>query len=559
MKSNCLLSLLILTCVSLWCATTTAQSWPDLQKPGANLGGGGKDAAILIGIDDYWGVPDVSGADDNVLAWAIYLHKMRGVPLARINILQNQQATKEDIEAALSKTAKQVKKGGTLWFVFVGHGAASKDGKDGMLIGADAKNTPNSIYARSLSREDALKRLSRGKQARTVAILDTCFSGQGVGGQSLVAGLQPLIPSKQGPLPLHKLFLFTAGSANQFAGPLPGATRPAFSYLMLGALRGWGDANGDGKVTAQEARDYSYGTLNFLLRGSRAQTPQLNADKPQQALITSRRLEKGPDIFAMGTGAATPDPTPDPDPVNVDAPQGVRGGPMVPVPAGYFLMGADDQHDDEKPRRSVYLDAYWIDTYEVTVAQYKECVSAGVCEPPKKVHSDSSYYNYGASGRDKHPINGVDWVQSQAYCQWAGKGLPTEVQWGKAARGTEGWTYPWSEASPGCNYAVMDKGGDDGDGCGRDSTWPVGSKPAGKSPYGAYDMAGNVWEWTADWYDSSYYSSAPKRNPKGPKSGSDRVGRGGSWGNGGGFLRASNRYYGTPASAVSRLGFRCVR
>lgn len=229
---------------------------------------------------------------------------------------------------------------------------------------------------------------------------------------------------------------------------------------------------------------------------------------------------------------------------------------MVHVPAGEFRMGSSSGDVDEKPVHEVNVSGFLIDKYEVTVEEYKRCVGAGGCSTPNGTHDDSKFNNFGASGRDKHPINGVDWHQAKSYCAWAGKRLPTEVEWEKAARGTDGRKYPWGNEEPSCALTVMNNGGA---GCGEDRTWEVGSKPRGVSPYGAHDMAGNVWEWTADWYDKSYYGSSPTRDPKGPTQGSDRVLRGGSWVNTGAFVRAALRFGYAPGYADYALGFRCVR
>ena len=191
-------------------------------------------------------------------------------------------------------------------------------------------------------------------------------------------------------------------------------------------------------------------------------------------------------------------------------------GSMVLVPAGEFWMGCsrrDSSCDgDEKPGRKVYLDAFEIDRTEGTVAQYRACVEAGRCPHPQT----DEYRNWGKSGRDDHPINGVSWSDANTYCRWAGKQLPTEAQWEKAARGTDGRVYPWGDEKASCRYAVMDDGGS---GCRTFGTMPVGSKPAGASPYGALDMAGNVLEWTADWYAKHYYGKASSRNPPGAAGG----------------------------------------
>ncbi len=220
----------------------------------------------------------------------------------------------------------------------------------------------------------------------------------------------------------------------------------------------------------------------------------------------------------------------------------VRSSEMVSVPAGEFWMGchATDSEcvGDEKPGRMVYLDAFKIDKTEVTVDAYAACVNAGICSAPDTTsqYCVTEHNNWGKSGRDNHPVNCVDWFQADAYCRWGGKQLPTEAQWEKAARGTDGRIYPWGNKVASCTHAVMDDGGQ---GCGTNLSNSVGSKPAGASPYGALDMSGNVWEWTADWYDSGYDASSPSRNPTGPSSGSDRVFRGGGFNNKAAYLRAS--------------------
>ncbi|MDD5222456.1 MAG: formylglycine-generating enzyme family protein [bacterium] len=233
---------------------------------------------------------------------------------------------------------------------------------------------------------------------------------------------------------------------------------------------------------------------------------------------------------------------------------------MAYIPTGEFMMGCnssvDNQcGDDGKPYHQVTLDAYYIDKYEVTVAEYQKCVNTLKCDAPKS-KSDNQYCNWGYSDRGNHPVNCVDWHDANNYCEWAGKRLPTEAEWEKAARGTDGRKYPWGNETANCDYMVIGYGGN---GCGKDSTWPVGSKPKGASPYGVMDMAGNVWEWVSDWYDSGYYGKSPSRNPQGPSSGSSRVIRGGSWNYGTGSLRASGRGSTRWAYRGDNLGFRCVR
>jgi len=221
---------------------------------------------------------------------------------------------------------------------------------------------------------------------------------------------------------------------------------------------------------------------------------------------------------------------------------GGRNGDMVLVPAGEFYYGCNERvdrecEDDEKPGGTRWLDAFQIDRTEVTVAAYGECVDAGACSesPPGR------FCNWGRSDRGRHPVNCVDWTQAFEYCEWRGSRLPSEGEWEKAARGTDGRKYPWGNHKASCRYAIIDDGGD---GCGRDSTWPVGSKPSGVNPYDALDMAGNVWEWTSDW-DSSNRDI--------------RVLRGGSWSSGPRNTRTSYRYRSAPHRQSFSIGFRCAQ
>jgi serine/threonine-protein kinase len=221
---------------------------------------------------------------------------------------------------------------------------------------------------------------------------------------------------------------------------------------------------------------------------------------------------------------------------------------MVYVPAGEYAMGSADGNSDEQPVHTVELDGFWIDETEVTNTQYRWCVEAGVCQPP--ITCDWGASPYDDMTKIYHPVTCVDWDGAVAYCGWVGGRLPTEAEWEYAARGPEALIYPWGDSKPSCSQAHFAN-------C-EEGALQVGELPDGASWVGALDMAGNVWEWVADWYSRSYYDGSPEGNPTGPESGENRVLRGGGWYFDDRYLRSAVRYKLPAVHRIDYVGFRCV-
>ena len=227
---------------------------------------------------------------------------------------------------------------------------------------------------------------------------------------------------------------------------------------------------------------------------------------------------------------------------------------MVLVPAGKFTMGSPDGEGskDEHPQHTVDLAAFCIDQYEVTVERYDRFMAQ--MNPPKPKHWDEVELK-----RDgQKPVVGIDWHDAQFYCEWAGKRLPTEAEWEKAARGTDKQTYPWGGTKPNSSTANFRKSPDRGKTY-AEKLKAVGSYERGKSPYGAYDMTGNVSEWVADWYDKEYYRNSPPKNPQGPLTGTFRGWRGGSWNDHHSRLESADRAKNGPNVRKDTVGFRCAQ
>ena len=242
---------------------------------------------------------------------------------------------------------------------------------------------------------------------------------------------------------------------------------------------------------------------------------------------------------------------------------------MIYIPRSTFTMGYDGG-ELERPSHDVTLKPYWIDKTEVTIAQYKRCLKAKKCKRHSRIAKDlskksiqlkmlSSMCNRRYKDRDQHPVNCVSYKRASTFCKFRGARLPTEAEWEYAARGSKGRTLPWGAGAPTCNRAVVN---DDGYGCGRVSTWAVGSKKNGISPFGLHDTMGNVAEWVKDWHGP--YTPLPEFNPRGPRKSEAeiplRVYRGGGMlENTNVWPRVTMRRGIEPRTRRPDLGFRCAK
>jgi formylglycine-generating enzyme required for sulfatase activity len=316
------------------------------------------------------------------------------------------------------------------------------------------------------------------------------------------------------------------------------------------------------------------GIIALLLWGGFTIIPKLNLLIPTVKPETKQRINatSTSSILSIFSPKSTATPTKTRTPVPTSLPteiKDVKNVSMVLVPEGKFTMGTSNKDYtyyldvDQNPAHSVFLDTFYIDKYEVTNSLYEVCVDDGICTKPQNRSSNNRPQYYGNPEFDNYPVIYVDWYQAKAYCEWRGARLPTEAEWEKAARGTDGRYYSWTEnVNGGANTT--------GSTVWTGDTTKVGSYPLGKSPYGAYDMIGNVWEWVNDWYKSDYYSTLGDNatNPQGSSEGDSKVLRGGSWTpcwrvGGGACVEGSantfNRHRDYPSRFYYDVGFRCAK
>lgn len=263
-------------------------------------------------------------------------------------------------------------------------------------------------------------------------------------------------------------------------------------------------------------------------------------------------------LTAVPVTTAPPSSTPTERPVPIPSPVELRvnsadGAEIVLIPEGEFLMGSDQADDPyfwgaEAPQHTVMVNRFWLYRMEVTQSMYKACDEQNACPAPVTINDPVSK-QYGNPRFAEYPVTMVTWQAAAAYCEWAGARLPTEAEWEKAARGTDGRLFPWgndSNANGLANFSTS-------------SPAAVGLYPMGSSPYGAYDMAGNVLEWVNDFFESGYYQHSPFENPLGPASGGRKVIRGGAFNHHGvDGLRTVARASLRPSDTKVSVGFRCA-
>ena len=455
---------------------------------------------------------------------------------------------KTKMKAAVNTFVQSLGEGDEAFVYYSGHGIAIQNVNYLLGVSFDESNPEDAVEFGDLYPVHHLVRRLEGSGARVrIVVVDAC---------------------RNEPFSKGKGWKSRALDDDTYRGFVPVARMPVAEGTVI-AFATAGKSRALEAVRGIEGGPYAHALAELL------PTPGLDVGlmfrdvRARVKVLTGNRQQ--PEALSMLEGryyflpAKVRPPEHQPEPAPPPAPKVPEG--MVKVPAGPFFMGCNEKVDsecdnDEKPGRTVDLPTFFIDRTEVTVNAYAACVRARRCsdhhlggyEFPGQDFMESKYCNWKQPGRGEHPINCVNWNQAEQYCAWKGHRLPTEPEWEKAARGTDGRKYAWGNAGyrqtkyaniadetakRTFSYLTIAEGYDDG----FVQTAPVESFPRGESPYGALDMMGNVWEWTSDWYSSE------------PKS---RVSRGGSWDFVPAFARASARAGYSPSNRGYGLGFRCA-
>jgi len=524
-----------------------------MQGPKSEAFSETNDWALIIGIDKYPALAEdkqLTAARKDAEAVAKLLKERYGYSGKRMIELYDEAASRKGIIRAFSSMKRRLTNKDNLFVYYAGHGEYESDGKEkskreqvenmGYWIPSDAELDDPSTYIYNSQVRDYLANIP----ARHIYLVaDSAFSGSLIGRNRALCGGEG---SFEDPYQSTSRWVLASGELYpRQTDDKSKNSHSAFAWHFMATLK--------------------QNTMPYLLAKDIAEpvairvSNEVKGQLPRSAPVIGAGDEGGQFVFHLQKKFQGPIPDAGESPIveatlrPFQAPKAKDLAPMVTIPAGEFVMGSKlgEGQPDESPQRAVYLDAYVIDKYEVTVEHYAAYLKKSGAEPP-------DFWDRVNQKEDgNRPVVGVDWLDAKDYCEYYGKQLPTEAQWEKAARGTDGRKYPWGDENP-KDFSVFANFGHGVSFRYSKSLAPVGSYEAGKSPYGVYDMVGNVWEWVQDWYHKDYYATASPKNPAGPDDGEYTVIRGGSWLLRPGIARSAGRMYLPPNRRSSALGFRCT-
>jgi formylglycine-generating enzyme required for sulfatase activity len=527
------------------------------QVPAGSVPISGDYWALIIGIDQYQHVPKLQSAVKDAQAVREVLVQRYGFARDHVIELINGQATRERIENALYQVRKKTGPNDSVFIYYAGHGQIDQEDQIGYWVPVEGKaQSPGTFISNARIRDE----IGRMKAKHVYLVADSCFSGT-------------LFASGRALPPLNDKFFQRLYANKSRWGLTSGMNEPVtdqgkdghsmFAYFFLKLLKENEDpylvpshiydqiAPLIGRNTDQQPRSEPLqnagdegGQFVFRLAstsGGQTPAPIASGTGPSDEMAAmKKRLEEMEKKLSQQ--AKPPKPSESPKVTGLPSysqPKqtgkeitGKDGAPMVLVPAGEFIMGSNDGGADEKPERRVTLEAFYMDKYEVTTTRYAAFMQATGRKEP------GHWNEVRLASHGDRPVVGVTWHDADAYCRHYSKRLPTEQEWEKAARGTDGRKYPWGNDEPTSLHANFGKSGFNDYGV----LVNVGSLEEGKSPYGIYDMAGNVWEWTSSDYDSN-----------------NKVLRGGSWLYVARYLVSTYRNRNLPTLRTSAVGFRCAQ